>query len=86
VHGFLKKELAPVLFVDAQKQIVLRMKYFSLCPDWAKTWSFEFETYNARLTRPKRFKNQNSGKVNFGWQKRAPSPDEISQIKVWQPV
>jgi len=62
VHGFLKKELAPVLFVDAQKRIALRMKYFSMCPDWAKSWPFEFETYNARLTRPKRFKNQNSGK------------------------
>ena len=60
-HGYLKREVVPVIYNDTQSGITLRNKYFSLCPDWAKTWPFEYETYNARLTRPRRLKNPQSG-------------------------
>lgn len=53
-HGFLKNERAPVVFADAAGRCVIEEKYFSLCPAWSKQWPFRFETYNARLSRPKR--------------------------------
>lgn len=62
VHGYLKKEWAPVVFMDSNSNVVVRKKFFSLCPDWAKQWPFEFETYNARLTRPKKTKSPHSGR------------------------
>ncbi|MEY2986712.1 MAG: hypothetical protein RJB13_233, partial [Pseudomonadota bacterium] len=40
-HGFLKNELAPVVFCDASGQLTVQMKYFSLCPSWAKSWPFQ---------------------------------------------
>lgn len=53
-HGFLKKEMAPVVFSSATGQLTVQMKYFSLCPPWAKEWPFQYSTYNARLSRPKK--------------------------------
>lgn len=55
-HGYLKKELAPVVFVNTEGEIAIENKFFSLCPSWSKDWPFAFETYNARLSRPKRQK------------------------------
>lgn len=52
-HGYLKREKSPVVFYDSAGQLRLEMKYFSLCPPWAKVWPFSFSTYNARLSRPK---------------------------------
>jgi putative SOS response-associated peptidase YedK len=62
-HGFLKKEQAPVIFLDSSGHPTVGSKYFSLCPPWAKTWPFEFETYNARMSRSKRVRDQMTGKM-----------------------
>ncbi|MFZ9520244.1 MAG: SOS response-associated peptidase family protein [Silvanigrellaceae bacterium] len=61
-HGFMKNELSPVLFLNAEGRLSLEQKYFSLCPSWSKQWPFQFETYNARLSRPKRIRDPRSGK------------------------
>lgn len=61
VHGYLKKENAPVVFLNSEKKITLDFKYFSLCPAWSKQWPFAFETYNARLSRPKKIKDPATG-------------------------
>lgn len=53
-HGYLKTERAPVIFLNAEKKPMLELKHFSLCPSWSNHWPFKFETYNARLTRPKK--------------------------------
>lgn len=55
-HGYLKNEWAPVISRNSSGQLSAQMKYFSLCPPWAKSWPFQFSTYNARMSRPK--KNQ----------------------------
>lgn len=60
-HGFLKKESAPVVFLNADKKITVEYKFFSLCPSWSKQWPFPFETYNARLSRPKKNKDPITG-------------------------
>lgn len=52
VHGYLKKERAPVVFLDSSGVLTIASKFFSLCPSWSRQWPFPFETYNARLTRP----------------------------------
>jgi len=52
-HGYLKKEAAPVILLGSEGRPQVSQKYFSLCPSWSKSWPFEFETYNARLSRPK---------------------------------
>lgn len=61
-QGFLKKDLVPVIYFDPQIGPVVRKKYFSLCPDWARKWPFEYETYNARLTRPRKVKSLETGR------------------------
>jgi putative SOS response-associated peptidase YedK len=61
-HGYLKNEKIPVLFVSSEGKVRLEQKYFSLCPSWSKQWPFQFETYNARLSRPKKIKDPYSGK------------------------
>lgn len=52
-HGFLKREMSAVVLCDSAGQLRVEMKYFSLCPPWAKAWPFAYSTYNARLSRPK---------------------------------
>jgi len=76
VHGYLKKELAPVIFSDGDGTLQVRKKYFSLCPDWAKRWPFEFETYNARLSRPKRNKDSSSQNSLFSDERSEPIVNE----------
>jgi putative SOS response-associated peptidase YedK len=81
IHGFLKKETAPVIIVDSQGESELRNKYFSLCPDWSKSWPFAFETYNARLSRPKRMKNSATGKNDFVFDSLGkPIVEEITHV------
>ncbi|NBX18396.1 MAG: hypothetical protein EBR09_13635 [Proteobacteria bacterium] len=64
-HGFLKKETAPVVLLQNNSEPVLAWKYFSLCPRWSKTWPFEFETYNARMSRPRRGRESAKGSSLF---------------------
>lgn len=64
-HGYLKNEKVPVLFFGGDGKLRLEQKYFSLCPSWSNQWPFQFETYNARLSRPKKVKDPHSGKWTF---------------------
>ncbi|MEY4065982.1 MAG: hypothetical protein RIR26_2190 [Pseudomonadota bacterium] len=81
VHGFLKKEKAPVVFRDAQNQNTVRQKFFSLCPHWSKTWPFPFETYNARLTRPKKTRAVADGRSELVLDARGhPVTEDISDV------
>ncbi|MEN9530341.1 MAG: hypothetical protein RI932_2214 [Pseudomonadota bacterium] len=81
VHGFLKKEQAPVILSDARGVAELHKKYFSLCPDWAKSWPFPFETYNARLSRPKRERNHRTGKSEVVLDREGnPVVEEITHV------
>jgi len=81
VHGFLKNERAPVIFSNPSGESELRAKFFSLCPDWAKAWPFPFETYNARLSRPKKLRDALMGKSEFVCnQQGRPVIEEIIQV------
>jgi putative SOS response-associated peptidase YedK len=64
-HGFLKKETSPVVLSHGGGRPIAVSKFFSLCPHWSKAWPFEFETYNARLSRPKKVRDKSSGQMRF---------------------
>lgn len=79
-HGFMKREMSPVIFCDSSKRISMAMKYFSLCPSWAKEWPFKFSTYNARLNRPKRGVNPAPEEPLFIDQSKSPELEWISEV------
>lgn len=51
-QGFLKTDLAPVIFQNADGNLEIKEMNFSLCPSWSKEFPAKFTTYNARLERP----------------------------------
>lgn len=51
VRGFIKTDLAPVIFGENGK-LEAREMMFSLCPSWAKEFPCKWSTYNARMDRP----------------------------------
>jgi putative SOS response-associated peptidase YedK len=53
VRGYMKTDLAPVIFVNEKGKLELRQMCFSLCPTWSKNFPCDFSTYNARMERPK---------------------------------
>lgn len=51
-QGFLKTNLAPVIFQNSHQQLEIKMMNFSFCPSWSKEFPVKFTTYNARMERP----------------------------------
>jgi putative SOS response-associated peptidase YedK len=81
VHGFLKKEQSPVVFRSSQNQNTVGQKFFSLCPHWSKSWPFPYETYNARLTRPKKTRDVATGRWEFSRDKEGRTvQEEITSV------
>jgi hypothetical protein len=114
VHGFLKKELAPVLWNDwfnpltgefiptftlltdePDSTVFAHGHDRSIIPighsDWM-SWLQDAMDASSRVHFLRSHRIQPEWTVaverdlKLGWQKRAPSPDEIAQIKVWHPV
>lgn len=79
-HGYLKNEMAPVVYSTSAGQLTVQMKYFSLCPPWAKVWPFQFSTYNARLSRPKKSSSSYVAEPLFYDEPRQQATEWISEV------
>jgi len=51
VQGYLKTDEAPVIRTSHKGELELSMMKFSLCPSWSKEFPTKFTTYNARMER-----------------------------------
>jgi len=51
VQGYLKTDEAPVIRTSHKGGLELSMMKFSLCPSWSKEFPTKFTTYNARMER-----------------------------------
>ncbi len=52
VRGFMKIDLAPVIYALNDKELSLKEMCYSLCPTWSAEFPFKWSTYNARMNRP----------------------------------
>jgi putative SOS response-associated peptidase YedK len=84
VRGFMKTDLAPVIFANAQGELQLQEMCFSLCPTWSQEFPYKWTTYNARMNRNKSGPKSASKSASKQPSSSTSGVEYIYQVPTWR--